>query len=103
MSSRKSEISVIVPFLNEEGYIERCVNSLLTQNFDPESVELMFVDNNSTDASAAIVSKYPEIKLVRESVPHVYAARNTVIKCAHGAILAFPMGIARFRVTGWLP
>jgi len=83
------EVSVIVPFLNEEVYIERCIDSLQAQDIDQTMVELIFVDNNSTDASVAMVSRYNEVKLVYEQKHHVYAARNTAIKNASGKVLAF--------------
>ena len=84
------EISVIVPFYNEEHFIQRCIDSLLTQrDIDPAAFELVFVDNNSTDASAAIVSKHEQIRLVREQRRQVYTARNTAIEQAQGTILAF--------------
>jgi glycosyltransferase involved in cell wall biosynthesis len=81
--------SVIVPFLNEELYIERCIRSLLNQDFPPSQYELLFVDNNSTDQSATIVRKYPRITLLEEKKPNVYAARNRALAVAKGEIIAF--------------
>lgn len=89
MNRSSVEISVIVPFLNEEKYIEQCIASLLNQDMEPASFELIFIDNNSTDSSSEIVSKYPSIKLTDEKRPHVYVARNSAIKFARGNILAF--------------
>ncbi len=82
-------ISVIVPFLDEELYIERCIKSLLRQDFDPGQRELIFVDNGSTDKSPDIVRRYPELTLLRDPVPNVYAARNKALAIAKGDILAF--------------
>jgi glycosyltransferase involved in cell wall biosynthesis len=81
--------SVVVPFLNEEAYIERCIKALLNQDFNGGERELIFVDNGSTDRSAAIVQDYPELILLRDPAPNVYAARNKALAVAKGEIIAF--------------
>lgn len=58
------KVSIIVPVYNEEKYIERCVDSLLQQDFTG-SREILFVDGGSTDATVKILQgymeKYPEL------------------------------------------
>lgn len=82
-------ISVIVPFYNAEKYIEDCIVSLISQEFQSDDYELIFVDNNSTDSSVDIVKRYPRIKLISESKQSPYAARNKGTKQASGGIIAF--------------
>ena len=60
------QVSVVVPFYNSERYIADCVEGLLSQEYTAENYEIIMVDNNSTDASAEIVSRYPRVKLVTE-------------------------------------
>lgn len=59
-------VSVIVPARNEEANIRRCVESLLVQEYD--DYEVIVVDDDSTDATAAIVaelaSRDPRLRLV---------------------------------------
>ena len=62
------DISVIVPFYNEEGYVEQCVQALLSQDYPKERYEVILVDNNSSDRSAEIVRRYPGIKLLSEGL-----------------------------------
>ena len=81
--------SVIVPFLNEEVYIEQCILSLINQDFDAGEYEILFVDNGSTDASAEIVRKYPRVILLEEKKRDPYAARNKALSYAKGQIMAF--------------
>ena len=50
------EISVIVPVYNAERYIERCVDSILTQTFS--DFELIMIDDGRTDQSGIICEKY---------------------------------------------
>lgn len=81
--------SVIVPFLNEEPYIEQCINALLNQDFDRNEYELIFIDNGSTDSSIEIVRKSPKVILLHEGKKNVYAARNKGFSIAKGEIIVF--------------
>ena len=76
------DISIIVPFLNEERYIRRCLESLLDQDFDRSRYEVIFIDNGSSDASAEIVKGFPAVQLLTEEKGQVYTARNTGIGVA---------------------
>jgi glycosyltransferase involved in cell wall biosynthesis len=89
MARAAPEISVIVPFYNNEQFIERCVQSLLAQTYPPASYEILMVDNNSNDGSAQMVRNYPRVRLVSEGKQGAYAARNHGVALSHGAILAF--------------
>ncbi len=82
-------ITVIIPFCNAEEYIEKCIQGLLAQDFSQDGYEIIMINNNSTDASAAIVQRYPEITLLEEKKQGAYAARNCGILHAKGDILAF--------------
>lgn len=81
--------SVIVPFLNEERYIARCIEALTHQDFPKTEYELIFVDNGSVDQSAELVGRHPEIIGLREPTRGAYAARNRGLKAACGDIIAF--------------
>jgi glycosyltransferase involved in cell wall biosynthesis len=83
------EVSVIVPFYNNEQFIECCVESLLAQSYPPASYEILMVDNNSSDRSAEIVRNHPRVRLLREEKQGAYAARNHGVAISRGAILAF--------------
>ena len=50
-------LSVIVPFFNEEDYLEKSINRLLKNNIYEE---ILLVDNNSTDESSNIAKKLVE-------------------------------------------
>lgn len=58
-------------------------------NSPRESFEIIAVDNNSDDGSMAILKRYPVVKILSESKPGAYAARNTGMQAACGEILAF--------------
>lgn len=79
-------ISVIVPAYNIAPYIERCVNSILNQTYS--NLEILLVDDGSTDDTPAIVDRLAE-KDCRIRVFHienngVSNARNTALDVAKG-------------------
>lgn len=90
------QISIIIPIYNAENYIERCARSLMEQNFD--SVEYVFIDDCSKDASVeilnSILQNYPNrttsVKLIRhKSNQGVAISRNTGLKTAKGKYVMF--------------
>jgi len=86
MMETSPRISVIVPVLNRERDIARCIESLL--KVDYPSYEVIVVDNGSTDSTQETVSKYPVRLLVQEGGGG-YAARNRGVAVAEGDIVAF--------------
>ncbi len=83
------DISVVIPLLNEERYVGDCIESLLSQTYPKDRFEVIVIDNGSRDTSRAIVERYPQVKLLRESERGSYAARNRGIVEARGSVIAF--------------
>ncbi|MCX7766439.1 MAG: glycosyltransferase, partial [Candidatus Sumerlaeia bacterium] len=94
-------VSVIVPVFNEEKNIGSCIESLLNQDYPRERYEIIIVDNNSTDHTREIISRYPVTLLVEDKIRGSYAARNKGIEYAKGEILAFTDGDTR-PAPDWL-
>ena len=83
---------MIVPFFQNERTIGRCLDALLAQTVDSSDVELLFVDNNSSDRSREIVegcSTSAAVTLLSEAKAGAYAARNAALDIASGDIVAF--------------
>jgi glycosyltransferase involved in cell wall biosynthesis len=80
---------VVVPFFNRQQYLSACVESLLAQDHVGGTVEIIMVDNGSTDESASVIGRYPQLTLLREEAPGVYAARNAGIRRARAPLVAF--------------
>lgn len=61
-------VGVIIPTLNEERFIERCIDSVIQQTYPFEQIDLMIVDGGSKDRTREIVlnlsNSYPNIRLV---------------------------------------
>ncbi len=87
------KISIIIPLYNEEALIAETLQSIMkAKNFfeqDPENLlEVIIVDNNSTDRSVEICNKF-NVKIVNEEVHNIAKVRNTGAKNATGDVLCF--------------
>ena len=87
-----AKVSVIMPVYNRESTIERAINSVLSQKYN--NLELIVVDDGSTDSSASIISKIQEedarVKLIKNTkLKGVSGARNTGLSIAQGGYIAF--------------
>ena len=58
MQDKKFLISIIVPVFNSENYIHNTFNSIKNQSIGFENIELIFVDDYSTDNSRKIIKDY---------------------------------------------
>jgi len=79
-------ISVIIPAMNEEKYIERTIKSLINQSF--KDYELIVVDGNSKDKTREIAKKYTK-KVIIQKGKGISSARNQGAKIAKGNVLVF--------------
>jgi cellulose synthase/poly-beta-1,6-N-acetylglucosamine synthase-like glycosyltransferase len=52
------KISVLIPARNEEGNIQHCLNGLLRQTYPAHLLEIIVIDDHSTDSTAAVVRQY---------------------------------------------
>ncbi len=86
------KVSCIIPVYNVEKYIAECIDSVLNQTLD--EVEIILVDDGSTDSSGVICSEYadkfPEIiKYIRKENEGVSVARNLGLSYASGEFVHF--------------
>jgi len=85
------KVSVVVPVYNTEKYIHRCAKSLISQSY--RNLEIIFVDDGSTDASGKICDIYAaedaRIKVLHQKNCGQGVARNTGINNATGDYIAF--------------
>lgn len=70
MKKKKDKISVIVPVYNKKEYLEQCIDSIVRQTYD--NLELLLVDDGSTDGSGETCSRYEE----KDERVHVFFQEN---------------------------
>ncbi len=84
-------ISVIVPCFNSEKTIERCLESIVNQTYS--NIEILVIDDGSTDATGKIVKKYASrderIKYFYKTNEGVSEARNLGLKESKGEYISF--------------
>lgn len=87
----KNRLSIIIPVYNAEDYLDRCIGSILSQDFS--SYEVILVDDGSTDSSPMICDRYsatdPRFRTVHKANGGVSSARNAGIDLAKGEYLMF--------------
>ena len=85
------EISVIVPVYNVEDYLAKCLESVISQTF--EDIEILCVNDGSTDNSAKILEKYAEfdkrIKIFTEENEGISSARNCALNHVKGKYIFY--------------
>lgn len=89
-------VSVIIPVFNEEKYLHYCLSSLAKQTH--KNVEIIVVDDGSTDRSVKIVKQY-DTRVYTQSHQGPAAARNFGAKKSHGSILVFADADMHFPPT----
>ena len=84
-------ISVIVPIYNVEKYVNKCVDSIMSQTY--KNIEIILVDDGSTDKSGSIVEEYKNkdvrIKVIHKENGGLSDARNYGMKYSNGKYLLF--------------
>jgi glycosyltransferase involved in cell wall biosynthesis len=81
-------ISVVIPVWNCAQYVAQAIESVLAQLYQP--VELVVVDDGSTDGSAAVIERYtPAVRYHYQANAGLSAARNTGIRLSAGSYVAF--------------
>jgi glycosyltransferase AglI len=91
----KPLISVIVPVYNDPEGLNDTLTSLINQEFDRDSYEVLIVDNGSGDRTLSVANKfrteYPGLikVLIEDKIQSSYAARNRGIISSTGEIIAF--------------
>ena len=60
----QAPVSIIIPFRNEEKNIRNCIDGILNQNYNQQLIEIICVNDHSTDNSLTILSSYNNIRII---------------------------------------
>lgn len=85
------KISVVVPVYNVEDYVKECIESIINQTYS--NLEIILVDDGSTDMSGKICDKYAEkdshIKVIHKENGGLVSARKAGVDIATGDYITF--------------
>jgi cellulose synthase/poly-beta-1,6-N-acetylglucosamine synthase-like glycosyltransferase len=88
-SSRLPYVSIVIPCYNAQDSIAECLDSVVNLFYPKDKMEVIVVDNKSTDRSKDIIRYFPVKLLEEKEIQSSYAARNRGIKEAKGEWIAF--------------
>jgi len=83
-------VSVVVPVYNGEAFVEQTIASVSAQNY--RSLEILVIDDGSTDNSLAVLSAYPTevpLRILRQQNRGVAVARQAAVSASAGEYVAF--------------
>lgn len=87
----KGKISIIIPVYNTENYLEKCISSVINQSYT--NLEILLVDDGSTDGSGIICDKYAKkdqrVKVFHKKNGGASTARNLGLRYAKGEFIGF--------------
>lgn len=91
MTSYNKKVSIVVPVYNVKDYVGKCIDSILNQSY--ENLEIIIVDDGSTDDSGIICDRYKQsddrIQVFHKKNGGLSSARNVGIEMATGTYIAF--------------
>src|SRR5271163_2038849 len=86
----KPTVTVLIDTYNHERFIEEAIGSVLGQDFPSGEMEILVLDDGSTDRTAEIVRKFePRVRLIRKANGGQASAFNVAIPEAKAGVVAF--------------
>lgn len=87
------DLSLLIPVYNTAKWLPECLDSILSQNLASYQVEIIIVNDGSTDESHIVINryleKYPDIILINQVNKGLSSARNIALKKAKGKFILF--------------
>lgn len=88
------KVSIVTPNYNGEQWLGKCIESVANQTFDQDEIEMIFVDDGSTDGSISIAKKYtssvPGLRIIAsEHIGNPGELRNKALDIAIGRYVLF--------------
>jgi glycosyltransferase involved in cell wall biosynthesis len=87
----ESFVSIIIPCRNEEKYIAKCLDSIISQDFPKENLEVLVINGASEDKTKEIIKSYSEkysfIRLLENTQKYIPFGLNIGVRAAKGGII----------------
>lgn len=81
------KVTIVIPVYNGEKYIENCIDSIINQDYS--DIQIVIVDDGSTDRTAEIIKKYERVEYYKQAQLGATVARNLGLKMAKGQFIKF--------------
>jgi glycosyltransferase involved in cell wall biosynthesis len=94
------DISLVIPAYNEEHYLAACLDSV-RKNAANRLLEIIVVDNGSTDRTAEVAGRYAGVRVVHEPKVGVTQAKQRGLAEAKGSLVAF-IDADTLMPEGWI-
>jgi|SRR5665213_957807 len=85
----KIKVSFVIAARNEQRRIGRCLSSVVLESQGREDVEIIVVDNGSTDATSDIVGLFPFVRLIHDPIAGVARTRKAGFEQSTGDLVFF--------------
>lgn len=86
----KPLVSALIDTYNQEHFIEQAIVSVLEQGLPPSELEIVVVDDGSTDNTASLVAKFaPRVRYIHKKNGGQVSAFNAAIPETHAPVVAF--------------
>lgn len=82
-------VSVVIPHLNQVSAAAICLKSLAEQSYPADHIEIILVDNGSTEDISGLRAAFPNVIFLAEAEPGPGNARNAGVAASTGEIIAF--------------
>src|ERR1700722_6588457 len=90
VEARSPKVTVLIDTFNHERFIREAILSVIGQDFPPDEMEILVVDDGSTDRTPEIIRKFePRVRLLRKENGGQASAFNAGIPEARGEIISF--------------
>jgi len=84
--SKLLTLTLVIPVYNEEDHLKDCLDAIAKQSQKP--MEVIVVDNNSTDGSMSIAKQYPFVRILKEKQQGIAHARDKGFNAVKSDIIA---------------
>jgi glycosyltransferase involved in cell wall biosynthesis len=85
MNKARLRVSIVIPAYNEEGHLRPCLEAIQAQTVQP--FEVIVVNNNSNDSTAAMARSFPFVRVIDEPQQGRVFARNAGFDAARGDVI----------------
>ncbi|WP_309731377.1 polyketide synthase [Chamaesiphon sp. OTE_75_metabat_556] len=85
----ESSVSIVIPAYNSSEFLPAAIESVLAQTYPASAIEIVIVDDGSTDDTKAVCDRYPTVTYIYQANQGVSVARNHGAQASKGEYLLF--------------